>query len=179
MDKTICDGERNLILKVMQFFENEKRNKSVLPFDQAIKRTIAATGVSKRTLMNIKKEYRKITSSSVLSDMSEKSINSEGQVVEDCAPIARKFCQSLPRKKIEIDNSMIRAIRGIVKEMSVVKKEVPTLKKVFDIAKRDFNFPGHHETLRTIMIHKLGFKLKKFNRNKKSLVFKKKHKNIK
>ncbi|KAF9423397.1 hypothetical protein HW555_001206, partial [Spodoptera exigua] len=58
-------GERNLVLKVLEFFENEKRNKQFcLPVDQAVKRTCMATGISKTTLMRIKNEAKRLQNTS-------------------------------------------------------------------------------------------------------------------
>lgn len=59
MGKTIHSESRNLILKVLRFFESEKANKQyTIPVDQVVKRTCAATGISKRTLMKIKNEAK-------------------------------------------------------------------------------------------------------------------------
>lgn len=175
MGKTIRSGERNIILKVMQFFENEKRNKAfIIPVNQVINRTCAATGISRKTILNIKKEYQTGTFSVALPSTSEQSIASEDLVMEYSAPIPREFRLSSPGKKrrsvnrkLNIDHFMICDIRDIVKNMCEVKKEAPTLKKVLTAAKRDLNFPGQRETLRKIMVHNLGFKLKKFNISKK------------
>ncbi|KAL4721115.1 hypothetical protein ACJJTC_015021 [Scirpophaga incertulas] len=65
MGKTIHSEERTLILKVLKFFESEKANKQyIIPVDQVVKRTCAATGISKSTLMKIKQEARELRQAS-------------------------------------------------------------------------------------------------------------------
>ncbi|KAL4718754.1 hypothetical protein ACJJTC_001897 [Scirpophaga incertulas] len=65
MGKTIHSEERTLILKVLKFFESEKANKQyIIPVDQVVKRTWAATGISKFTLMKIKQEARELRQAS-------------------------------------------------------------------------------------------------------------------
>lgn len=61
MGKTLHSQTRNLILKVLSFFESEKANKQyIIPVDQAVKRTCAATGIPKSTLMKIKKGAKEL-----------------------------------------------------------------------------------------------------------------------
>ncbi|CAH0719492.1 unnamed protein product, partial [Brenthis ino] len=63
--KTLRSDLRNVVLKVMTYFENEKKNRSyIIPVDQAMKRTAMATGISERTLRNIKQEVKKVASAS-------------------------------------------------------------------------------------------------------------------
>ncbi|KAJ2940937.1 hypothetical protein O0L34_g10199 [Tuta absoluta] len=60
-NKVIPGGERTLILRVLRFFEEEKRiGGPILPVNKVLKRTCAATGVSMATLTRIKREEKKI-----------------------------------------------------------------------------------------------------------------------
>lgn len=141
MGKTIHSEARTLILKVLTFFENEKANKRfMIPVDQAIKRACAATGVSKRTLMKIKNESKVVQQN----DPSLPSTSSSSGP----APIPKLSTPGKKRrtsaKKIELDNFDLCALRNIVNSFYTVRKEVPTLKKILAVAKRDLNFPGKH-----------------------------------
>lgn len=50
-----------MILRVLHFFEEEKRKGLfVIPFEQALKRTCAATGVSLSTVTRIKREEKTV-----------------------------------------------------------------------------------------------------------------------
>lgn len=59
-NKTIHSGQREIILRVLNFFEEEKkRGLFVIPVDKVLKRTVAATGVSLSTITRIKRERAK------------------------------------------------------------------------------------------------------------------------
>lgn len=59
--KHIRNEERRIISRVLKFFETEKlRGGYVIPVDQVLKRTSAATGVSLSTILHIIKEEQSI-----------------------------------------------------------------------------------------------------------------------
>lgn len=61
------------------------------------------------------------------------------------------------KKKIHFDDF---GIRKIVENFFMTRKEKPTLKKIFRLAKADLNFPGQREDLRDILVNSLGCVLK-------------------
>lgn len=166
MGKTIHSRERELILKVLAFFEREKEmsklvipidptqnsqaarerekinKKFIIPVDQVIARTCAATGISKSTLMRIKKEARHAaaqqpetaptpgTSTSGLASTVPVKLSTPGKKRKPSS------------QKIILDNFDLCALRNIVNSFYTVKKEIPTLKKILAVAKRDLNFRG-------------------------------------
>ncbi|XP_041974434.1 uncharacterized protein LOC121729854 [Aricia agestis] len=174
--KTIHSKERALILKVLAFFEREKElskvvipvkhtistqearehlkinRKFLIPVDQPINRTCAATGISKSTLLRIKKQVK---SESPVPSTSGTSTSAPAQ---PSTPGKKRKPSS---KKIALDNFDLVALRNTVNSFYTVRKEVPTLKKILAAAKRDLNFPGERTTLRLILREQLGYKFKK------------------
>ncbi|CAH2092203.1 unnamed protein product [Euphydryas editha] len=171
MGKTIHSGERNMILKVMEFFEREKKNKMyIIPIDNVIKRTCEATGVSKRTIMRIKNEFKKLKESSALGIQipeASTSATSHTTLVPRLTTPRKKRC---PSNKINVDSFTICAIRNIISNFYVLKKEVPTLKKILATAKLELKFQGQKETLRKLIINKLGYKFKKCRKSREFLI---------
>lgn len=161
MGKTIHSESRNLILKVLKFFESEKANKQyTIPVDQVVKRTCAATGISKRTLMKIKNEAKvQPPTSPGASPTPSTSNNLETHPEPKLSTPGKKRKQY--KKRIEVDDFDICAIRNIINSFYAVKKEIPTLKKILAAVKRDLNFQGGRTYLRNILINKLGYKFKK------------------
>nr|XP_034833713.1 uncharacterized protein LOC117990388 [Maniola hyperantus] len=62
------------------------------------------------------------------------------------------------RKLIVCDNFEIASLQNIINSIYMVKKEIPTLKKILAVAKEDLQFPGGKMTLRRIMVDSLGYK---------------------
>ncbi|XP_045486262.1 uncharacterized protein LOC110995872 [Pieris rapae] len=145
--KPLHSGERILVLKVLEFFENEKRNKQ----------TCMATGISKTTLMRIKNEAKRLQNTSPTPGTSTSS-----------TPIS-EVKLSTPGKKrkpkfnrIQLDSFDECALRNIVNSFYTVRKEIPTLNKILSVAKRDLNFQGQKTYLRKVLVDKLGYEFKKF-----------------
>lgn len=172
MGRTIQSGERNIILKVIEFFENEKKNKQfVLPVHQAFKRACLATGCSKRTLSRIKREAAEERASlKTLSALGTEN----GVVAVDNSLCAVKL--STPGKKrkpssrkIKLNGFGLCKLRNIINSFYIVKREAPTMKKIFAAAKTDINFPGGIDTLRKIIRDQLGYKFKRFKNTRVSI----------
>ncbi|CAH2102996.1 unnamed protein product [Euphydryas editha] len=160
--KTYRGGDRNIILKVVRFFEKEKQNGSpIIPVQRALDRASEATGVSIRTLRNIKNEAKKLRSTTPTPGTS-----ADTQEVKLNTPKKKKPSG----KKLEIDDFVICAIRNIVESFYSVKKEIPTLEKILNVAKTELNFPGQKTTLRKILKEKLSYKFKKFKNIRDFLV---------
>ncbi|XP_048482148.1 uncharacterized protein LOC125489667 [Plutella xylostella] len=181
MGKTIHSKERALILKVLAFFEHEKKvskflipvdptksankirehkkvnDSFIIPVDQPINRTCAATGISKSTLMRIKKQVRPVARS--ISPVPSTSWLSQlpGPSTEPSTPGKKRKST----KKINLDGFDLVALRNLVNSFYTVKKEIPTLKKILAAAKKDLNFQGERTTLRYILKNQLGYKFKK------------------
>lgn len=152
--KALRSGERNLVLKVFEFFENEKRNQQFcLPVDQAIKRTCMATGVSKATLMRIKTEAKRLQTASPTPGSSSALTD-----VKLSTPGKKRRPKS---NRIQLDSFDMCALRNIVDSFYTVRKEIPTLNKILSLAKRDLNFQGEKTYLRQVLVDKLGYKFKK------------------
>lgn len=162
MGKTIHSKERALILKVLAFFEREKEvskfvipvdptksakeiaehekvnKKFMIPVDQPINRTCAATGISKSTLLRIKKQVKPVAPSPTPVPSTSTSAQLPGPSTEPSTPGKKRKSQ----KKINLDSFDLVALRNIINSFYTVKKEVPTLKKILAVAKKDLNFPG-------------------------------------
>ncbi|KAL4719248.1 hypothetical protein ACJJTC_018728 [Scirpophaga incertulas] len=137
--KTIHSDGRNIILKVLKFFDDEKSNKRMsYPLDKVIQRTCAANGPSTST-----------ASPSANTELTEPRLSTPGK--------KRKRAT----KKRTLDNFDLVALRNIVNSFYTVKKEIPTLRKILTAANRDINFLGEKGTLRKILIDELGYKFKK------------------
>lgn len=199
MGKTIHSEGRNLVLKVLQFFENEKKNGRVcIPVDQADNRTCAATGISRSTLTRIKQEAKRAcvppprsspdtspsTSTSSMSNSTSTAPSTSTVSRTDTYPSPstrnnpmREVNLSTPGKKrktsknkIVVDDFDICSIRNIINSFYIVKKEVPTLKKILAAAKRDLNFQGGRTFLRNILVNQLGYIFKKCKNARSVLV---------
>ncbi|CAH2092001.1 unnamed protein product [Euphydryas editha] len=126
--KTLRSDVRNMVLKVM----------NIIPVDQSMKRTAMATGISERTLRNIKQEVKKLASPS-----SEAGASTSTEAIKLSTPRKKKA----RKPTLEIDDFMICAIRNIINCFYTVKKEIPTLRKILAAAKAELNFPGQKTTL--------------------------------
>lgn len=142
--KCISSDVRDMVVKVMTFFENEKKDISFrIPFDQAMKRTALATGIAERTLGHIKHDL--------------KNKKSKPETENDLlVPMKGKR----QKQKLKIDDAMITGIKKIINDFYTVKGEEPTLKKVYAAAKQELNFPGQKKTLWRILQSK-GYRFEK------------------
>ena len=150
MPKVVHSDERNLILRVLQMCEMEKREGWKFPRDQALKRAAFLTGKSESFLSKLKQEKGGKTP--------DENLSTPGK-------------RRRGKKKIIVDDMDKCILRRKVHEIYDIKKEVPTLKKILAAAKgeeenqehrpqQDFHFQGGRETLRKILID-IGFKFKK------------------
>lgn len=163
--KTIRSERRNVILNVLNFFETEKANKVVsFPVDQVIKRTVAATGVSDRTILRIKAEAKEIAN-----QVKSPSTSTPSRSINLPTPGKKR---KPSRQKISLNGFELCALRNIVNNFYAVRQEIPTLRNILSIAKRELDFPGQISTLRCILIQKLGFKFKKCKKSQHVLVLK-------
>ncbi|CAB3261872.1 unnamed protein product [Arctia plantaginis] len=112
-----------------------------MPVDKVIKRTCAATGISKRTLMKIKNEAKVVRQNdSPVPSTSSVSDSGPTPIPKLSTPGKKRRSSA---KKIELDNFDLCALRNIVNSFYTVRKEVPTLKKILAAAKKDLNFRDH------------------------------------
>ncbi|XP_013184048.2 uncharacterized protein LOC106129899 [Amyelois transitella] len=162
-NKTIPSGERTIILRVLHFFEEEKKKGSpLLPLKKALSRTSTATGVSLSTITRIKKEELKIIQE--ISHTKPQESCSEQTAPTLVSQSRPEVILPTPGKKrgpahnkMVIDDRTICAIKDIVNNFYKEKNELPTLKKILAVAKANFNFPGQKETLRKILREKCGY----------------------
>lgn len=179
MGKTIHSKERALILKVLAFFEREKEvskfvipvdptksahersehqkvnKKFMIPVDQPINRTCAATGISKSTLLRIKKQVKPVAPSITPVPSTSTSTQLPGPSIEPSTPGKKRRSS----KKINLDNFDLVALRNLINSFYTVKKEVPTLKKILAAAKADLNFPGECLFINYFFIQQLCVKV--------------------
>lgn len=126
--------------------------------EQALKRTCAATGVSKTTLMKIKREAKTVAQTvSFVPSYSESG--AESRPTPKLSTPGKKRKRSA--QKIELDNFDICSLRNIVNSFYTVRKEIPTLNKLLAVVKSDLNFRGGKTTLRLVLVNCLGYKFKK------------------
>lgn len=152
--KVIPGEARTIILKVMKYFEQEKANRDVLfPVKKVVKRTCAATGISERTLMKIKAEAKQLMASaqSLSDETADASTTSEPKEIVLPTP-GRK--RKRPNKVV-VDNFDVCALRNTVNSFYLVK-QLPTMSKIFEAAKRELNFKGEKTMLRKILLYQLG-----------------------
>ncbi|XP_004932795.1 uncharacterized protein LOC114246270 [Bombyx mandarina] len=150
MPKNITSEVREIILKVKEFMDEEKRMQvPIIPLSKVYVRVSAATGVSERTVLNIAREARLVEQGlldpETLKKSPKKRVRTKG--------------------KIEVDEYDLQVIRRKIHEFYAFKKEVPTINKLLQILKEEINFKGSRETLRKIL-RKNGFQFRKTKNNK-------------
>lgn len=159
---TICGPERTMILKILHFFEEEKKGGITIPIKAVEKRVCAATGISRRTLTRIKlEEENEIAKRRRLEVENEPQPSTSSEAPTESVKLSTPGKKRIQKKKLEIDDFMISAIKTKIESFYTVNKEVPSLKKLLAAVKRDLNFPGQRETLRKILTEQLGFRFKK------------------
>lgn len=111
--------------------EHEKINKQfMIPLDRPINRTCAATGISKSTLMRIKKQVK-------LTEPPSSPVPSTSTSAPIPGPSTPGKKRQPSKKKINLDSFDLAALRNLVNSFYTVRKEVPTLKKILAAAKKD------------------------------------------
>ncbi|XP_063545201.1 uncharacterized protein LOC134753286 [Cydia strobilella] len=146
--KEAIDGQaREIIFKVIKFFETEKQNRGYsFPVENVVKRACAATGLSESTIKRIKRD----------------GLRAEATQTRIPGPKKKR----VRKTKVQLDYFQLCALRGIVNSYSV-RKEVPTLSKILAAAKHELNYRGGKESLRLILLNKLGIKFKKCEKKNK------------
>nr|XP_034839076.1 uncharacterized protein LOC117995182 [Maniola hyperantus] len=146
--KEAIDGQaREIIFKVIKFFESEKQNRGYhFPVENVVKRACAATGLSESTIKRIKRE----------------GLRAEANQTKMTGPKKKR----VRKTKVQLDYFQLCALRGIVNAYSM-RKEVPTLGKILTAAKHELNYRGGKESLRLILLNKLGIKFKKCEKKNK------------
>lgn len=155
MGKPIHGEARTVILKVLKFFEAEKRNKAYsYPVDIVIHRAAAAVGVSTSTLMRIKKE-------------ASLQIPSSQYASIEFSTLVKK---RKSRVQIKLDCFDYCELRNMINSFYINKKKILTLDKLLVIAQKGVNFPGRGTALRSIVCKELGYKFIKRKTSKQMLV---------
>ncbi|XP_053622533.1 putative mediator of RNA polymerase II transcription subunit 12 [Plodia interpunctella] len=146
--KEAIDGQaREIIFKVIRFFESEKQNRGyAFPVENVVKRACAATGLSESTIKRIKRD----------------GLRAEATQTKMTGPKKKR----IRKTKVQLDYFQLCALRGIVNSYSN-RKEVPTLGKILAAAKHELNYRGGKESLRLILLNKLGIKFKKCEKKNK------------
>ncbi|XP_026748025.1 uncharacterized protein LOC113508994 [Trichoplusia ni] len=146
--KEAIEGQaREIIFKVIKFFESEKQNRGyAFPVENVVKRACAATGLSESTIKRIKRD----------------GLRAEATQTKIAGPKKKR----VRKTKVQLDYFQLCALRGIVNSYSV-RKEVPTLGKILTAAKHELNYRGGKESLRLILLNKLGIKFKKCEKKNK------------
>lgn len=146
--KEAIEGQaREIIFKVIKFFESEKQNRGyAYPVENVVKRACAATGLSESTIKRIKRD----------------GLRAEATQTKIAGPKKKR----VRKTKVQLDYFQLCALRGIVNSYSV-RKEVPTLGKILTAAKHELNYRGGKESLRLILLNKLGIKFKKCEKKNK------------
>lgn len=146
--KEAIDGQaREIIFKVIKFFESEKQNRGyAFPVENVVKRACAATGLSESTIKRIKRD----------------GLRAEATQTRMTGPKKKR----VRKTKVQLDYFQLCALRGIVNSYSM-RKEVPTLGKILMAAKHELNYRGGKESLRLILLNKLGIKFKKCEKKNK------------
>ncbi|CAK1553195.1 unnamed protein product [Leptosia nina] len=145
--KEAIDGQaREIIFKVIKFFESEKQNRGyAFPVENVVKRACAATGLSESTIKRIKRE----------------GLRAEATQTKMTGPKKKR----IRKTKVQLDYYKLCALRGIVNSYAS-RKEVPTLGKILTAAKHELDYRGGKESLRLILLNKLGIKFKKCEKKK-------------
>lgn len=146
--KEAIEGQaKEVIFRVIKFFESEKQNRGyTFPVENVVKRACAATGLSESTIKRIKRD----------------GIKAEATHTKMTGPKKKR----IRKTKVQLDYYQLCALRGIVNSYSV-RKEVPTLGKILTAARNELNYTGGKESLRLILLNKLGIKFKKCEKKNK------------
>lgn len=149
--KPYVGEQRDVILKVLSFFEKEKKNgKPIIPVRCALNRASEATGVSIRTLRNIRNEAKTLRNSI--------SANTGTPVDLIQIKLATPQKRVASGKKLELDKYLLCSLKQLIENFYSLHNEMPTLRRIFEIAKTDLNFPGQKTSLRKILKEQLGYK---------------------
>lgn len=146
--KEAIEGQaKEVIYRVIKFFESEKQNRGyAFPVENVVKRACAATGLSESTIKRIKRD----------------GLRAEATQTKMSGPKKKR----VRKTKVQLDYYQLCALRGIVNSYSL-RKEVATLGKILTAARNELNYTGGKESLRLILLNKLGIKFKKCEKKNK------------
>ncbi|KAF8771586.1 hypothetical protein HNY73_018986 [Argiope bruennichi] len=150
--RTIHSKERNIINNVTKFCEDEARAGTLLfPLSHAQKRAASATGVSLRTIKQIKNE----------------DISTNGQL-----STPGKHLKRPETRNAILDNFDLCVLRNIVNEFYANNK-IPSLSRLLPVVKGRINFPWKRGTLWKYL-HTAGFQYKRC-RNQRQILIERSH----
>ena len=136
---------KQIVYNVSSYFKEETKTPSKTPKSGFPIKTSEATGVSERTVSNIRTEKKET-----------------GQLA------SRKKIESRRSSKI-LDDFDLCAIRNKIHEFYTVRKELPTLEKLHKVLKEDIRFSGSKSFLRK-QVRKLGFRWRRSQNRRKLLI---------
>ncbi|XP_045495965.1 uncharacterized protein LOC123694545 [Colias croceus] len=144
--RILCGPEGNIILNhkvyvnILQTLQNSNK---------VGERVHLATGINKNTLTRIRRETRDAQASSSKITTPKRKVRGKSVV-----------CESFE----------IAALHNIINTIYTVKKEMPTLNKIFSTAKEQLQYPGSKNTLRRILVGSLGYKFRRCPSNTFALI---------
>jgi len=131
-------NEKKMVASIATHFEKEQ-------YSTFVERTLDSTGVSRRTLFNIRKELRET-----------------GTLTSPTRPSSREAYKP-------IDSFAETAILNKVRKFYSVRRQLPTPTKLHAVLKADISYPGIKSHLRTTLA-KIGFTWRKTFDNRKVIV---------
>ncbi|XP_052756778.1 uncharacterized protein LOC113512254 [Galleria mellonella] len=146
MPKTIKSQLRKVIYNINNYL-SERRSEGIdsIPLNNITDLVVNMTGISRSSVMKIRREGQ----TSVVFSTPKKN-------------------KPKTKKKINLDDFDLCAIRHKLQEFYAVRKEVPSLKRLLAALKESINFVGGRESLR-LLLHTLGYKFKKC-RNQRTIL---------
>lgn len=144
----IHEKERKVLGNVMSAMEKERLDKKLMfPLSSPTKRAEAYTGTPRRTLQAIHRE-----------------LQTEGTVISPSKK--RKAPTRIPK---EVDSFDRNIIKSAIEEFYLVKKTIPSVRKLINELKVKMNFPFERTKLREIL-KEMGFRWKRAVSKRKILV---------
>lgn len=150
--RTLHSQAREIVANVNEFMKSEAEvGKFLIDVKKIHERVSKATGVSKRSVIRIMKEYKRIC------DNVNDSFSTPGKK------------HRLPKRITDIDDFDKCVIRRTVHNFYVQQKTVPTVKKLLTVLKESINFKGGQSSLNKILKN-LGFRWIKTKTNRSILI---------
>ncbi|CAG4974205.1 unnamed protein product [Colias eurytheme] len=131
---------KKTVLEISKYLQNTTK---------VTERVMSATGISKNTVAKLRREKQTAVAS--------------GSKIK--TPVKKKR-----GKKEFLDGFSLTALRNIINSIYIVRKEVPTMRKIMAAAKQDLDYKGSETTLRQIMKDNLGYKFKKCYQKRLTLI---------
>lgn len=141
---------REVIRRVIDKCDEEARTGNLMHLlKQSSLRVQSYTGVSLRTITNIRKEGAAAGESRLVTPGKKRPYSEE--------------------KKFHMDEFDRRVVRDVINDFYLVRKQVPTVPKLLVAIRDKIDFPWKEETLRRLL-HQMGFKWKRCNKLRKILI---------